>query len=237
MEILRGIPTSSILLALASGLVPGLIWLWFWLREDRNKPEPLGLIILTFFIGMGAVIAVIPAQAFVERFIIDPKVLTITWAGIEEVAKYLGAAVIAFGSLYNDEPVDMAIYLIAAGLGFASLENALYLIDPISLKDAEVSLMTGNLRFLGSTLLHSVSSGVIGIVGGLAFFAHKKIRVFAIIIGLIGATALHSAFNFLIVEEGRSFIQALAFLWIVTVIVMLLFEKLRRMGDYETVPA
>ena len=31
------------LFALIGGFVPALVWLWFWLKEDKQKPEPKGV--------------------------------------------------------------------------------------------------------------------------------------------------------------------------------------------------
>ena len=50
------------LIAFAGGILPALIWLWFWLREDREAPEPRGLIALSFAAGMAVVYFVLPIQ-------------------------------------------------------------------------------------------------------------------------------------------------------------------------------
>jgi len=71
---------------------------------------------------------------------------------------------------YIHKPIDWPIFLITVALGFAAFENVLFLIKPLSLDQATVGLMTGQLRFLGSTLLHTVSSGMIGIALGLSFY-------------------------------------------------------------------
>jgi hypothetical protein len=51
------------------------------------------------------------------------------------------------------------------------------------------------------------------------------------------AVLLHSTFNFFIMRgEGKSTLQIFIFLWVITILVILLFEKLRRMsGEYEPV--
>jgi RsiW-degrading membrane proteinase PrsW (M82 family) len=96
---------------------------------------------------------------------------------------------------------------------------------------ATVGLLTGNLRFLGSTLLHAVSSGIIGIMAGLSFYLEGYKKTFYLIIGFILAIALHSVFNFFIIENnGSDFLTVFAFLWVATIINLLLFEKLRRMS-------
>ena len=51
--------------------------------------------------------------------------------------------------------------------------------------------------------------------------------------GIIAAITLHSVFNFFIMQNsGKNFLQIFGFLWVITIIIMLLFEKLRRMGPY-----
>jgi RsiW-degrading membrane proteinase PrsW (M82 family) len=124
------------------------------------------------------------------------------------------------------------MYFIAVALGFAALENILYLIHPIDVNGAVVGLLTGNLRFLGSTLLHAIASAMIGSALGLAFFI-KGARFMYLVSGLLCAIILHSIFNFFIMkEDGANFLSVFGFLWVVTIINILIFEKLRRMGKY-----
>lgn len=223
---------KAILLALLGGLIPALLWLWFWLKEDKERPEPPGLILVTFLLGMAAVIVVLPLEQLAKNFITNSTALTIVWAGIEELLKFFAVAFIALRSRYIDEPIDFAIYMMTAALGFAALENALFLIHPLILNDTTVSLLTGNLRFLGATLLHAVSSAFIGIFMGIAYHMEWLPRKIHLILGILTAIVLHSLFNFFIIGgNGENFFAVFGFLWVISIITMLLFEKLRRMGD------
>ena len=218
-------------LALFGGIAPALFWLWFWLREDNQKPEPKGLIATIFFIGMISVIVVIPFQKFIQSNVTSHDWQIIGWASIEELVKYFGVVILLYKTKFVDEPIDWPIVLITVALGFAALENSLFLIKPLSLGQATVGLLTGQLRFLGSTLLHAVSSGIVGIALGLSFYMGKYVKKLYLFAGLILAIALHSTFNFFIMEnDGNNFLRVLGFLWVVTIIIMLLFEKLRRMS-------
>jgi len=221
-----------LILAFFGGIIPSLLWLWFWLKEDEEHPEPAGLLAVVFFMGMAAVVIVLPVQKFVQSILSSNEIQIILWAAAEEILKYLAVLVILFRTKNANEPIDWPIYLITAALGFAALENALFLIKPLSVSGATVSLLTGQLRFLGSTLLHTVTSGAIGIAIGLSFFMGEFRKKWFLLGGFLLAIALHSAFNFFIIRnEGNDFLKVFAFLWVVTIIVILLFEKVRRMSE------
>ncbi len=223
---------TTLLIALGIGVIPSLIWLLFWLREDREWPEPRGLLFLTFLAGMFAVIFVLPVQQWIATLPLQGDYLVILWAFSEEVLKFLAVFIIAMRTGQLDEPIDFPIYCITGALGFAALENSLYLIHPVLVQDTIAGLLTGNLRFMGSTLLHSVATGIVGIMLGLAFGQKKGVLFIATIFGLLIGTALHSVFNFFIIKDnGGNFFSVFAIIWAVTVVVLLLFEKLRRMSQ------
>ncbi len=218
-------------LALLGGITPALLWLWFWLKEDNQKPEPKKLIATIFIIGMISVIFVIPIQKFIQSHVLSSQWQIISWASAEELIKYLSVLILLYKSNRIDEPIDWPIFLITAGLGFAALENSMFLIKPLSLNETTVGLLTGQLRFLGSTLLHAVSSGIIGVALGLSFFMGKFIKKIYLLVGLLLAITLHSIFNFFIMNNsGNNILGILGFLWVVTIIIILVFEKLRRMS-------
>ncbi len=216
-------------MAILGGIVPSLLWLWFWTKEERN-PEPKKVLTLVFIMGMLSVICVLPIQKFIQAHIIGGNEQIILWAASEEIIKYLAVALILFRTRFIDEPIDWPIYIITAALGFAALENALFLIKPLALGQDTVSLLTGQLRFLGSTLLHTVASGILGIALGISMHRRWFVRKFYLLAGLFLAIALHTAFNFFIIRNsGSDFLKVFGFLWVVTIIVMLLFEKVRRL--------
>ncbi|OGI56966.1 hypothetical protein A3B85_00505 [Candidatus Nomurabacteria bacterium RIFCSPHIGHO2_02_FULL_37_13] len=218
-------------LAFLGGIIPSLLWLWFWLKEDKKNPEPKGLLSIVFIVGMIAVVFVLPIQKFIQTHVGSNEWQLALWASSEEIIKYLAVAIVLYKTNHAEEPIDWPIYMITAALGFAALENALFLIKPLSLGATMVSLLTGQLRFLGSTLLHAVSSGIVGIAMGISLHMNGFKKKWHLLIGLISAVALHSIFNFFIMKNnGSDFLKVFAFLWVVTIIIMLLFEKIRRMN-------
>ncbi|OGI82634.1 hypothetical protein A3I95_01345 [Candidatus Nomurabacteria bacterium RIFCSPLOWO2_02_FULL_44_12] len=225
---------DPVMLTLAGlgGIVPSLLWLWFWMRQEGDKPEPKGLLTVIFILGMAATILVLPVQKFIQTHVDSSSWKLIDWAAAEELVKFIAVVLVLYKSNQIDEATDWPIYLITAALGFAALENALFLLKPIHLGQATVGLLTGQLRFLGSTLLHAVTSGIVGISMGLSLSMSPFLKKFYLLAGLLAAIALHSTFNFFIMKNtGGGFLQVFAFLWVTAIIVMLLFEKLRRVDQ------
>jgi protease PrsW len=230
--------STVVAIGILGGMVPALLWLFFWLKEDYGHPMAKGLLTLTFLVGMASVILIVPFEQIARDHFKDVPYLTIIWAALEEIIKYGVVALTALRSRYIYHAVDYPIYFITAALGFAALENTLFLIHPLTVNDATVSLLTGSLRFLGANLLHATSSGLVGIALGLAYFRGWFAHKIHLVIGLLTAIALHSVFNFFIIQNnGKNFFGIFGFLWVASIITMLLFEKLRRMGDPSAIVA
>jgi RsiW-degrading membrane proteinase PrsW (M82 family) len=227
---------STITVSLIGGVIPALVWLLFWLREDRKRPEPKGLLALTFFVGMLGVPLVIPFQQLTLGALAGNTTgIFLAWAAIEEIVKFGAAYVIALRKKDTNEPVDALIYIMTAALGFTALENALFIFDPLSSGNVSATLITGTTRFIGASLLHTLSSAVVGISIALSFYKNRNQKRVRIFWGLITAIALHTIFNLLIIREqnGMTF-ATFGFVWIAIVIVMLFFEKVKRVYPVNT---
>lgn len=222
---------KTILYAILGGAVPAILWLWFWLyQEDRDEPEPIALIIVTFILGGIMVFIAMWMEKYSMNFLSSNTSQIIVWAATEEILKLIGVSFIIFGNNIVRKPIDYPMYFITTALGFAAFENVLYLLKPLSVNNNIAGMITGNLRFLGSTLLHAIASGMIGSALGLSFYI-KKLRVTYLLIGIVSAIVLHSIFNFFIMKgDGENFLSVFGFLWVIAIINILIFEKLKRMG-------
>lgn len=220
---------SSIALALAGGITPALLWLWFWHREDAKNPEPKRMIALAFVMGMVTVAIVIPVQKFVAPFIAGPMLVFVAWSFIEEAVKYFMAQATVLRSKAVDEPLDMVMYMVTIALGFAAIENALFLLSPLSGDGLVTSILTGNLRFIGATLLHVLSSAVIGVALALTFYKSWRAKATAAIIGVILASILHSGFNLLILNTpNEHLLRTFTLVWVGVVAILAALEWVKR---------
>jgi len=219
---------QTIIFAALGGLLPALLWLWFWLKEDSRCPEPRLLIVLTFIAGMIAVPIVLPLERYTESFASGTIALAL-WAAIEEIFKYIAALVVVLWRKVVNEPVDAVIYMITVALGFAALENTLFLLSPFIDGDFAGGILTGNLRFLGATLLHTLSSAMIGLALALSFYKSRVVKKIYLFGGVVLAIVLHTLFNFFIMNSnGESILSIFFVVWIGIVVLILLFERVKR---------
>lgn len=221
---------SSLLpfIALLGGIVPALVWLCFWLLEDRCEPEPKRYLLLTFLFGMLAVPLVLPVERYFIPYLAGPSLLLV-WAVAEELIKFGAAYIAALHWHVFDEPLDAVVYMVTAALGFSAAENALFLITPLTQGDLLHTIVTGDLRFMGAMLLHVLSSATIGIAMAASFYKGAGVRRFATLGGVVLAITLHTLFNFFILREGGSAIFAMFLsIWIGIVILLALVESIKQ---------
>ena len=216
--------------------LPPILWLLFYLREDRH-PEPKNLLLLAFIGGMAsAVVAVVVEIGLVghnglvwvnQNIPQDAFIVFLIIGLVEEYVKYLPVKLLILQRKDFDEPVDAMIYMMTAALGFAALENALF-IFPIFQQDMFTGLTVTANRFLGANLLHALCSGTVGFFLARSWFSPKRHHFVAL--GILIATLLHTLFNSLIlikdgVAQGTLYLVLL--LAIMAVMVFIDFERLK----------
>ena len=221
-----GVSFATIGWAFVGGVLPTFFWLWVWLRNDKN-PEPRGLVTLAFIAGAIVVPLIIPVQALIHNWIGQHANSVVLIAAAEELAKFLMIAIVVFPTRFVDEPVDYGVYLVTGALGFAALENMLFLLNPLQDGNIALTLATGNLRFVGATTLHAISAAIMGIALGVVFYKRRIYKIVFGIVGLAGATALHALFNFFIMKDTDvSIVTTISILWVVGIFIIFAFRKL-----------
>jgi RsiW-degrading membrane proteinase PrsW (M82 family) len=156
----------------------------------------------------------------------------IGWAVIEEMLKYGASYYAALRKRENDEPIDALIYLITAALGFAALENTLFLSGTLKTGGIIEGVNIGVLRFVGASLLHVVTSGFIGFCIALAFYKARAARRLSRVLGILGAIALHTLFNFYILKtagDAQMTFTVFAFVWLAIILLLVGFEKVKQL--------
>jgi RsiW-degrading membrane proteinase PrsW (M82 family) len=230
-------PLETISYAFIGGLLPALIWLYFLLKEEDKCPQPSWAIFLAFLSGMCAVPLVIPIEDLIVSTLPAGLPVIIAWATAEETLKYLLAATfVLWQAKAVRNPIDIVAAMLTAALGFAAVENALFLLDPLSEGRFLSGLVTSNLRFVGATLLHVVASSAIGFALAFSYRASRPVRALAASLGLILAIALHALFNFFIIQEdGSHTVLAFFLVWTGAIVLFATFEILKYLR-YRALP-
>jgi RsiW-degrading membrane proteinase PrsW (M82 family) len=231
----------TLIFAFIGGVFPALLWLWFWLKEDKAHPEPNKLIIKTFIFGILMVPVAFVFQSVINLVFLDGSgneliekggvlaiIMIFVWAGTEELVKYIAAKKGGLDNKSNDEPLDVPIYLITAALGFAALENVLFIISPLLEGNLAEAFLTGNMRFIGATLLHVASSAIIGLFGAFSYFFKKEIKKLYIFGGFIVSVLLHAVFNLFIISNNDIAYMGFITVWLFIVTIVILFEKIKK---------
>ena len=220
-----------VVLTLLAGFAPGFAWLVFYLGEDPH-PEPKRLIALTFVVGIAFGFFTIGIEEVFTHFAIQAGIGELSLisllllALIEEIMKFAAAHLVVAKSPDFDEPVDAMIYMVVAALGFATLENIGAVSNAAGGQSALVAMIfqTASLRFVGATLLHSLTSAIVGYYWALGI-ARKKVAQY-VIPSFAAAALIHGIFNYLILNYGDA-IYAVVFLMVIGFFVLHDFEKLK----------
>lgn len=181
------------LIIAAVAFAPGLFWLWYFFRKDKLHPEPLNLIRKCFVWGMAAIF---PAGflelsfGFVSSFWQFVFIAPI----IEELIKFWIVRATVYERVEFDEPIDGIIYAAAAALGFATVENALYLFQAYRMSAGTVATLAIIRAFL-SVPGHALWSAMWGYALGFAKFSDTKRGRELVIKGILLAIGLHGLFN------------------------------------------
>jgi RsiW-degrading membrane proteinase PrsW (M82 family) len=178
-----------------SGAVPALILMWLVDRLDAKRPEPRGTRRLVVLAGMLSVIpALIPALTAGR---IEPEMTYqgssfqafIVAAGVEEACKIAMVYWVVWRRPEFDERMDGIVYASRGGLGFALVENVLYLLRQHSLEGQIVVWVE---RALLAVPGHAMWTGMIGAMAARRRFDGKGLGLLG---GYLLAVAFHGAYD------------------------------------------
>lgn len=232
----------TIIIYVIFGVLPSLTWLSYYLRKDLH-PEPKRMILKIFLWGALITLPVFFVQIGLTYLLngvnVNPLAKNLIYwfliiAFSEEFFKYLVIRVKVFNSPHLDEPLDIMLYMVIAALGFAAIENVLYLFAPIGQMSfnqlIDRTLFIDFIRFIGATFLHTLCSAVIGYSLAISF-CEVKTKYISLTAGIIMATLLHGIYDFSIMTLDGYAKFAIPVVIILTLAFLVFsgFEKLKKM--------
>ncbi|MCP4134968.1 MAG: PrsW family intramembrane metalloprotease [bacterium] len=193
----------NILISLPMAAAPALLLVWYYYRQDREKPEPKGLVIKIFLLGIVSIVPAMLLEMLVQFLgsTLDnfPVLVNLFRAFIvaglcEELVKLLVVKQFVYNKIEFDEVMDGIVYTIVASLGFACFENVLFVING--------GLPVAIMRSFTAVPMHALASGMMGFYIGKAKFAGtKKEEISFMMRGLIIAVLIHGLYDFVLFIE------------------------------------
>ncbi|RQG89096.1 protease PrsW [Natrarchaeobius halalkaliphilus] len=180
-----------------AALLAGFIW-----YTDITSNEPIGLLVATFVLAvLFATFAAVVNSVTRPWFEAIPLVGTVLFfflivGPVEETVKLLAVRVFAYRSESFDAVIDGAVYGAIAGLGFAAIENAIYIAETVS--ETEMGLYTAATGITTVRALvgpgHVIYSAIAGYYLGLAKF-NPQYAGPLVVKGLLIAAVVHATYN------------------------------------------
>lgn len=228
------------MLLLAASIIPPLYLLWKVYESDRIEKEPPKLLaaifllgmISTFFAGILEVIgsnilgSVLPEQMLSSPFglrIFNLLFYFIVVGGAEELVKFCAMRIPSWRSPAFNYVFDGVVYGATAALGFAALENIMYVLDS--------GLVTAGVRAWTAIPLHCITGIFMGHYYGIAKAAERwgdrRRRNQLLRRSILIPMLIHGAYDFIATDES----PVLSILFFVYIIIVDVFA-VRALNQY-----
>lgn len=184
---------------LLASLAPVFIILFYIYFRDKYDKEPLGMLLKAL---LGGILIILPV-IFVERHLssLSPfagKVGAAAWhafavAGFtEEVFKYLALYLLIWKSPSFNEKFDGIVYAVFVSLGFAAVENVMYVM--------EGGLQTAAIRAITAVPAHAIFGVTMGYYLGIAHM-YEELRKQYLLRAIAIPVLLHGIYDFILMVE------------------------------------
>lgn len=204
-------------------IAPGVAISAYIIFKDEYNREPRKHLIISFLLGA---LSIIPAMLlelpipFTEQSLFFQSTLGsalkayLMVALPEEVCKYFMLKKYAYQQPEYDEPFDGIVYAVMVGMGFATVENIIYVY--------EYGVATGVVRMFLAVPAHATFAIIMGYFMGKAKFSQKR-ETYLLLAGLFWAVAFHGSYDFfLFLKDTQQTQSELSLLMLLGAIVSLI---------------
>jgi len=210
----------ELLFVLAAALAPACVLIFWIYNKDARKPEPFGQLFKAFVLGIASIFVSLCISACLNPFIEMVQVpffraiADAFWGAAipEEAAKLFLLWLFLRRNKYFDEYMDGIVYAVMIGMGFAGVENVMYLFG------SEDWVLVGITRALVSVPGHYAFAVLMGYFYSVAKFRNFENKLTVALIYLAPVLA-HGIFDALLmvmdVMPYFSFLLMMAFFYFV----------------------
>lgn len=194
---------SYTLTLLGLALAPGVAIMLYIYERDKIKKEPPASLAICFVLGMVATVPAILLESiggYITEFL-NTGFLTqqaiqafVVVALSEEGSKYFFLKRYAYRLKSFDEPFDGIVYAVFIGMGFATLENVLYVMNG--------DMSTAMWRMFTAVPAHGTFAVIMGHYSGLAKLRSPQTAYLSLGLGL--AVLFHGAYDYFLFISNRN---------------------------------
>lgn len=181
---------------LVVALAPVVIIAAYIYFRDKYEKEPIRLLLFALIAGGLTVVPILFIENFLDSFTgLFNGMLAAAWKAFavaafsEELFKYIALYLLIWKSPEFNEKFDGIVYATYVSLGFAAVENVLYVMDG--------GLSTGIMRAITAVPAHAIFGITMGFYFGLAKFYEKE-RATLKIKALAFPILLHGIYDFIL---------------------------------------
>ncbi len=201
--------TLELLFLICASLFPAVFLIARAWMLDKHEPEPITVVASVVIVGL-----VLPLIAYWPEMLMSRLIaalhLSTTATGlldaffvaglIEELAKLALFMAMIWPNANFNEPFDGMIYAVAIAMGFAGLENILYVMIRWFGDDAASAWAVVQARSLLAVPQHAICGMFMGYFLGLAkFTTHRKTRLQMLALALVVPFLLHGIYDAILV--------------------------------------
>ena len=176
-------------------LTPGIAIAIYIYIHDKHEPEPIQLLLLSFLYGalsLGVNLAIaIPVDSLIhisEKNLTNQAVYAFgVVAFLEEFSKFLFVRGILYRNVNFNEPLDGIVYSVMVGMGFATAENIIYVLQGGG--------GTAIIRMFSAIPAHALFAVLMGYWLGKAKFTHAREFYYGFV-ALLVATFFHGVYDY-----------------------------------------
>src|SRR5688572_21544554 len=180
---------------LGIALAPGVAIMIYIYLKDKHEREPLSLLLISFVYGMISTLVTLfiswPVDVLVtlrnEDYIHQAFSAFLKVGLVEEFSKFLFVRFVLFPNKNFNEPFDGIVYAVMVSMGFATLENVVYV--------SRYGFETGLLRMVTAVPAHATFGVMMGYFLGRAKFTHQR-QVYLSLVALFVATFFHGVYDY-----------------------------------------
>ena len=210
---------------LGIALAPGVAIMLYIYLKDKHEREPLSLLLVSFIYGIFSTLITLAISwpldflvALNQYDMIDEFYAAFfKVALVEEFSKFIFVRFVLYPNKNFNEPFDGIVYAVMVSMGFATLENVLYVF--------QYGWETGVLRMFTAVPAHATFGVMMGYYLGKAKFIHKRVFSYSLM-ALLAATIFHGAYDyFWFIGNIKGIWAGIWIFAIVSLVIGLLFSR------------